>query len=80
MPVLILSESERLWIWQTAKHSKSKYIDIKYHQVHHYIQEGKVEVGHIASEYQIADIFTKACWHRNTITSPCPIYGHTEFT
>jgi hypothetical protein len=41
----------------TVNHSKSKHIDIKYGQVRHYIQ---VEVSHIASEYQIADMFTKA--------------------
>ena len=63
MPLLILSDSETaldLADGSTVNHSKSKHIDIKYHQVRHYIQEGKVEVSHIASEYQIADIFTKA--------------------
>ena len=63
MPVLILSDSETavdLVDRTTASYSKSKYIDIQYHQVHRYIQEGKVEVSHIASENQIADIFTKA--------------------
>src|SRR5271154_4209905 len=63
MPVLILSDSETaldLADGTTVNHSKSKHIDIKYHQVRHYIQEGKVEASHIASEYRIADIFPKA--------------------
>ena len=52
MPVLILSDSERaldLADSTTANYSKSKHIDIKYHQVRHYVQEGKVEVSHIAT-------------------------------
>ena len=63
MPLLILSDSETaldLADGSTVNHSKSKHRDIKYHQGRHYIQERKVEVSHIASEYQIADIFTKA--------------------
>ena len=63
MPVIILSDSETaldLADGTTTNYRKSKHIDIRYHQVRHFIQEGKVEVSHIASEYQIADIFTKA--------------------
>jgi hypothetical protein len=44
----------------TTNHCKSKHIDIRHHQVRHFIQEGKVEVSHIAIEYQIAAIFMKA--------------------
>jgi hypothetical protein len=48
-PVLIVSDSETaldLADGTTANHNKSKHIDIKYHQVRHYVQEGKVEVSH----------------------------------
>ena len=41
-------------------HRKVKYIDIKYHAIHHYIQEEKVIVNHIPSSENIADLFTKA--------------------
>jgi hypothetical protein len=63
MPVVILSDNEAaldLADGTTTNHRKSKHIDIRYHHVRHFIQEGKVEVSHIAGEYQIADIFTKA--------------------
>jgi hypothetical protein len=62
-PVVILSDNEAaldLADGTTTNHRKSKHIDIRYHQVRHFVQEGKVEVSHISTEYQIADIFTKA--------------------
>jgi hypothetical protein len=63
MPVVLLSDNEAaldLADGTTTNHRKPKHIDIRYHQVCHFVEEGKVEVSHIASEYQIADIFTKA--------------------
>jgi hypothetical protein len=63
MPIVILSDNEAaldLADGTTTNHRKSKHIDIRYHQVRHFVQEGKVEVSHITSEHQIADIFTKA--------------------
>ena len=41
-------------------HCKAKYIDIKYHIIHHYIQEEKVMIDHISSSENITDLFTKA--------------------
>jgi hypothetical protein len=63
MPVVVLSDNEAaldLADGTTTNHRKSKHIDIRYHQIRHFVQEGQVEVSYIASEYQIADIFTKA--------------------
>jgi hypothetical protein len=63
MPIVILSDNEAaldLADGTTTNHRKSKHIDIRYHQVRHFVNEGRVEVSHIAGEYQIADIFTKA--------------------
>ena len=62
-PVLILSDSEtalELANGTAANHRKAKHIDVRYHAIHHFIQEEKVQVHHISTEYQIADIFTKA--------------------
>jgi hypothetical protein len=61
--VVVLSDNEAaldMADGTTTNHQKSKHIDIRYHQVRHFVQEGKVEVSHISTEYQIADIFTKA--------------------
>ena len=41
-------------------HRKVKHIDIKYHAIHHYVQEERVMVNHILSSKNIADLFTKA--------------------
>lgn len=63
MPIVILSDNEAaldLADGTTTNYRKSKHINIRYHQVRHFIQEGKVEIAHIAGDYQIADIFTKA--------------------
>ena len=63
MPILVLSDNEAaldLADGTTTNYRRAKHIDIQYHQVPYFIQQGKVEVGHISSEYQIAGIFTKA--------------------
>jgi len=63
MPVVVLSDNEAALDFAdgtTTNYQRSKHIHIRYHQVRHFVQQGKVEVSHIASEYQIADIFTKA--------------------
>jgi len=41
-------------------HDRSKHIDTKYHFIHECIEEGKVEVEHVGTTSQLADIFTKA--------------------
>jgi len=38
---------------------KSKYIDIKYHQIRDWIKEKKIKVNYIKSEFNLADGFTK---------------------
>jgi hypothetical protein len=41
-------------------HDRSKHIDTKFHFIRECIEEGKVEVDHIGTADQLADIFTKA--------------------
>jgi len=41
-------------------HDRSKHIDTKYHFLRECIEEGKVEVEHVGTENQLADIFTKS--------------------
>jgi Reverse transcriptase (RNA-dependent DNA polymerase) len=63
MPIVLLSDNEaalNLADGTTTNHRKSRHIDIRYHQVRHFVEEGKVEASHIARKYQIAHIFTKA--------------------
>lgn len=40
-------------------HRRTKHIDVKFHFVRQAYEEGKLEIQHVASEDQLADIFTK---------------------
>jgi hypothetical protein len=41
-------------------HDRSKHIDTRFHFIRECIEEGKVEVDHIGTAEQVADILTKA--------------------
>ncbi|GJX79833.1 putative ribonuclease H-like domain-containing protein [Tanacetum coccineum] len=43
-----------------VKHSRSKHIDIRYHFIKEQVENGVVELYFVNTEYQLADIFTKA--------------------
>ncbi|GKC37354.1 hypothetical protein Tco_1049738 [Tanacetum coccineum] len=42
------------------QHSRSKHIDIRYHIIKEQVENGVVELYFVDTEYQLADIFTKA--------------------
>ncbi|GJY83231.1 retrovirus-related pol polyprotein from transposon TNT 1-94 [Tanacetum coccineum] len=41
-------------------HSKTKHIDIRYHFIKEHVEKGTVELYFVRTEYQLADLFTKA--------------------
>ncbi|GJX03364.1 retrovirus-related pol polyprotein from transposon TNT 1-94 [Tanacetum coccineum] len=43
-----------------VQHSKSKHIDVRYHFIKEQVKNGAVELYFVRTEYQLADIFTKA--------------------
>nr|GEX93349.1 Gag-Pol polyprotein [Tanacetum cinerariifolium] len=43
-----------------VQHSKSKHIDIRYHFIKDHVENGVIELYFVNTEYQLADIFTKA--------------------
>ncbi|GKC42712.1 hypothetical protein Tco_1060434, partial [Tanacetum coccineum] len=43
-----------------VQHSRSKHIDITYHFIKDQVENGVVELYFVGTEYQLADIFTKA--------------------
>ncbi|GKF97319.1 hypothetical protein Tco_0293140, partial [Tanacetum coccineum] len=43
-----------------VQHSKTKHIDIRYHFIKEHIKRGTVEIYFVGTEYQLADLFTKA--------------------
>jgi hypothetical protein len=42
-----------------VEHSRTKHIDIRHHFLRDHQQKGDIEVFHISTESQLADIFTK---------------------
>ncbi|GJS04339.1 reverse transcriptase domain-containing protein [Tanacetum coccineum] len=43
-----------------VQHSKTKHIDIRYHFIKEHVENGTVEIYFVGTEYQLADLFTKA--------------------
>ncbi|GKA95384.1 retrovirus-related pol polyprotein from transposon TNT 1-94, partial [Tanacetum coccineum] len=43
-----------------VQHSRSKHIDVRYHLIKEQVENGVVELYFVRTEYQLADIFTKA--------------------
>ena len=45
-----------------VSNSNSKHIDVRHHVLRELVRQGDVSVSHVPSEYQHADILTKAVW------------------
>nr|GFA18037.1 hypothetical protein [Tanacetum cinerariifolium] len=43
-----------------VQHSRSKHIDIRYHFINEQVENGVIELYFVNTEYQLADLFTKA--------------------
>nr|GEX93337.1 ribonuclease H [Tanacetum cinerariifolium] len=43
-----------------VQHSKTRYNDIQYHFIKEHVEKGTVELYFVGTEYQLADLFTKA--------------------
>ena len=43
-----------------GKHSRSKHIDVRYHFIRERVDEGQVEIRHVGTLNQAADMLTKA--------------------
>ncbi|KAL4318051.1 hypothetical protein GQ457_18G015020 [Hibiscus cannabinus] len=42
-----------------VNHERSKHIDVRFHFIRDHVKGGNVELVHVASQDQVADIFTK---------------------
>jgi hypothetical protein len=60
IPILCDSKSAIAISANPVQHSKTKHIDIRYHFLKHHVEEGNVEMYFVTSEFQLADLFTKA--------------------
>nr|GEU92269.1 retrovirus-related Pol polyprotein from transposon TNT 1-94 [Tanacetum cinerariifolium] len=46
--------------YNNVQHSRSKHIDIRHHFIREQVEKGVVELYFVSTDYQLADIFTKA--------------------
>ncbi|GJZ36737.1 hypothetical protein Tco_0582928 [Tanacetum coccineum] len=71
-----------------VQHSKTKHIDIRYHFIKEHVEKGTVEIYFVGTEYQLADLFTKALpkerfeylVHRIEVYGVHRIYYEKDFT
>jgi hypothetical protein len=59
VPHLCDNESAICMADNPVEHSRTKHIDIQHHFLRDHQQKGDIEVFHISTENQLADIFTK---------------------
>jgi hypothetical protein len=59
VPLLCDNESAIRLMDNPVEHSRTKHIDIRHHFLRDHQQKGDIEVYHISTENQLADIFTK---------------------
>ncbi|GKD56074.1 hypothetical protein Tco_1289461 [Tanacetum coccineum] len=55
-----ISTTKAEYIAMSDTHSRSKHIDIRHHFIREQVEKGVVELYFVTTDYQLADIFTKA--------------------
>jgi hypothetical protein len=59
VPHLCDNESAICMMDNPVEHSRTKHIDIRYHFLRDHQQKRDIEIAHVSTYYQLADIFTK---------------------
>jgi hypothetical protein len=73
VPLLCDNESAILLVDNPVEHSRTKHVDIRHHFLRDHQQRGDIDIYHISTENQLADIFTKPldetrfCWLRSEL-------------
>jgi hypothetical protein len=65
VPLLCDNESAIHLADNPVEHSRTKHIDIRHHFLRDHQQKGDINIFHISTENQLADIFTKLLGSRN---------------
>jgi hypothetical protein len=63
VPLLCDNESAIFLVDNPVEHSRTKHIDIRHHFLRDHQQKGDIDIYHISTKNQLADIFTKS-WMR----------------
>ncbi|GJY70661.1 hypothetical protein Tco_0474364 [Tanacetum coccineum] len=60
IPLYYDNKSVIVLCYNNVQHSRSKHIDIRHHFIREKVKNGVVELYFVTTDYQLADIFTKA--------------------
>ncbi|GJR13031.1 retrovirus-related pol polyprotein from transposon TNT 1-94 [Tanacetum coccineum] len=60
IPMYCDNKSDIALCCNNVQHSRSKHIDIRFHFIKEHVENGVIELYFVNTEYQLADIFTKA--------------------
>ncbi|GJY42991.1 retrovirus-related pol polyprotein from transposon TNT 1-94 [Tanacetum coccineum] len=60
IPIYCNSKSAIAISCNSILHSKTKHINIRYHYIKEHVEKGTVEIYFVGTEYQLANLFTKA--------------------
>nr|GEZ34759.1 retrovirus-related Pol polyprotein from transposon TNT 1-94 [Tanacetum cinerariifolium] len=60
VPIYCDSESEIAISCNPVQHTRTKHIDVRYHFIKDHVEKGTIELYFVGTEYQLADLFTKA--------------------
>ncbi|GJT90307.1 retrovirus-related pol polyprotein from transposon TNT 1-94 [Tanacetum coccineum] len=60
IPMYCENKSSIALCCNNVQHSRSKHIDIRFHFIKEHVENGVIELYFVNTEYQLADIFTKA--------------------
>nr|GFA20038.1 retrovirus-related Pol polyprotein from transposon TNT 1-94 [Tanacetum cinerariifolium] len=60
IPMYCDNKSAIALCYNNVQHSRSKHIDIRYHFIKQQVMNGVIELYFVNTEYQLADLFTKA--------------------
>nr|GEW68144.1 retrovirus-related Pol polyprotein from transposon TNT 1-94 [Tanacetum cinerariifolium] len=60
IPIYCDSKSTIAISCNPVQHSRTKYIAVRYHFIKEHVEKGTIELYFVKTDYQLADIFTKA--------------------
>nr|GEV20734.1 retrovirus-related Pol polyprotein from transposon TNT 1-94 [Tanacetum cinerariifolium] len=60
IPIYCDSKSAIAISYNPVQHSRTKHIDVRYHFIKEYVENSKIELYFVKTDYQLADLFTKA--------------------
>ena len=59
VPLVCDNESAINIVENPKDHTRTKHIDIRYHFLRDHVEKGDIDIPHVGTDMQLADIFTK---------------------